>query len=68
MTWINYETGKHALQDYTLYWVYYKDVSGVYRYDSGSFKKGKPWVVGNHLAFDIVAEVIAFAEIIPYST
>jgi len=66
MNWIPY-TKQTKLKDDKNYFVCYLNLNNKKKYDSASFKDGKPFVVGNYFAFDMVKEILAYCEVTPYN-
>ena len=69
MKWKQYkgQNKGQKFDDNKIYMICYIDLSGKKRYDKASFKNGKPFVVGNYFAFDLVKEIRAFIEIEEYN-
>jgi hypothetical protein len=64
MNWIPYNNQK--LDDNKVYMLCYLDFRDKKKYDTTRCKDGKPFIVGNYFAFDIVKTILAYFEIEEY--
>lgn len=64
MNWIPYK--KQKFDDNKEYILCYLDCNDKKKYDIARCKDGKPFVVGNYFAFDIVKTILAYSEIEEY--
>lgn len=65
MDWIIYNG--QTFENGIPYLFCFKDLKGVTRYDIGRCRDGKPFIVGNFFAFDVVGKLLAFAKVIEFT-